>query len=666
VKRYLIVALLLIIGLSLSRPVQAAPPGPYTISTPIANSSDQTNFESSYLSNSFYAQGLYWLFYESGSTCEHQTGCLQYVSSNGNGAWSTSTNVGVHITDSDFSVITDGSSAFYVRYNETSFETTCGQNLLVRVGSLSTAGSISWQSEITVATANSHNSFPDSAIAQDSNGQIWLGYMIANLSGCGGNGTDRPEVIHSAGVNYQSWTGNTTLTTAHSNLWHVSLVSLGSGQMYATYWIATSDIHGALYNGASWGSDEQISNVAGTVDGVSGNCTGGVCTDVNVWTYAQGAVPMVLYFDNTTKLFYVITRNSGVWTPPGVTAGTGDKYAGLDCCGAGAVYFSTDWYSLPTAAAYDSVHQTFYLLYLEGVPNTIDLWSGTNATGSWSKTTAFQSSTTAITGGYENSITAFAQPNTGYQYGAAGMYFWTANLNSPWIIESAPFFSTAAASSGGGGGGGSGGGGGGGSGSPGFSTRTLMTPLGNVTVPAQLATTNGILILLAFPAFVLLSAADKPKIPLLLNGEVWNRWKLKPGLRLASASFFVASITVGLDYVFHLSLTSPMEVPVYFAMKFFSSLAIAFFLIPRIGTILSALAFTIWVDVYYGLFVVLLGIYQLSSSPNQVIPIVGIMNQLILFPLWTLAHGFFFLVGAEIATQLLRNQSERDPRTSLI
>lgn len=111
-------------------------------------------------------------------------------------------------------------------------------------------------------------------------------------------------------------------------------------------------------------------------------------------------------------------------------------------------------------------------------------------------------------------------------------------------------------------------------------------------------------------------------------------------------------MTVVLDFIFHQSLTYPMEIPAYFAMKFVSALAIAYLLIPRIGLVRSAIVFTFWVDVYYGLFVVLLGVQGLSSSPNQIISILGIMNQLILLPLWTLVHGLFFWIGGYAAEHI--------------
>src|SRR5438034_5710158 len=74
----------------------------------IARTGDNSVYQSSYQNPGFYAQGRYWVFYEdSSSTCEHQTGCLFYVwSVNGATLWSTPVNVGVHVADNDWSIVT--------------------------------------------------------------------------------------------------------------------------------------------------------------------------------------------------------------------------------------------------------------------------------------------------------------------------------------------------------------------------------------------------------------------------------------------------------------------------------------------------------------------------------------------------------------------------------
>ncbi|MBO0887751.1 Ig-like domain repeat protein, partial [Candidatus Bathyarchaeota archaeon] len=159
----------------------------------ISSTSDNSVYQSSYQNPGFYAQGRYWVFYEdSASQCEHQNGCLLYVSStNGASQWSLPSNVGVHVTDNDWSVTTDGTNAYYVRYNETSFDHTPNQALLFGKGLLSSNGMISWQTEQVVLGPSPGTTFPNDVIGIDSNGQFWIGYQQDS------SGTKTPHITHS-------------------------------------------------------------------------------------------------------------------------------------------------------------------------------------------------------------------------------------------------------------------------------------------------------------------------------------------------------------------------------------------------------------------------------------------------------------------------------------
>src|SRR5712664_4173398 len=159
----------------------------------IAKTGDNSVYQSSYQNPGFYAQGRYWVFYEdSPSTCEHQAGCLFYVwSADGATLWSTPVNVGVHVTDNDWSVVTDVTFAYYARYNETSFDSTANRALLFGMGQLGNTGVINWQPEQVVLSPSSASKFPNDVIGVDSNGQVWVGYQQDSL------GTRTPHIIHS-------------------------------------------------------------------------------------------------------------------------------------------------------------------------------------------------------------------------------------------------------------------------------------------------------------------------------------------------------------------------------------------------------------------------------------------------------------------------------------
>src|SRR3989441_5097621 len=378
--------------------------GPVTVSS----TGDPTFFQESHLANSFYAKGLIWLFYgDSRFTCEHQSGCLTYTTSTNGSAWASVTRVPVHIVENDFSVSTNGTSVFYVRYNETSFESACGQRIQLGLGTLNTSGTVSWQPERTVAVGAANRDYPNDEIIVDSNNQVWIGYMIDNHTMCGGDGTDTPQVIHSSGTNYAVWTGNTTLTTAHSDNWQIALVSLGNGQVYASYWIINSDLHGRLYNGAAWCPDEQISY-------------GTTRNDVNAWLFNSGTNVYAIYFDNATETYKFASRSSaGVWAIN--TIGAGESHTGT-------LAFSPSYYSLPDSASYDAKDNLFDIFYINATLQRIDQWSGSGST--WTKTTGLIGGLVAP---YPDGISSFIQSSPTI----VGAIFYTSGSSFPFTINSA-------------------------------------------------------------------------------------------------------------------------------------------------------------------------------------------------------------------------------------
>jgi hypothetical protein len=375
--------------------------------SPVAVNStgDQTLFESSYLASSFYAKGLIWFFYEdSRNICEHQSGCLTYTTSVNGSKWAPATTIPVHITDSDFSVTTNGTSVFYVRYNETSFISNCGRKLQFGLGNLSNSGTVSWQPEQTVAVGASNRVYVNDEIIVDSNGQVWIAYLIDNHSACGGNSIDWPQVIHSVGTDYTMWAGNFTLSTTHSSNWHIALVSLGNGQVYASYWLGKNDIHGRLYNNG-WQPDEQISSTT-------------TKSDINAWLFNSGTNVYTIYFDNSTETFYFASRSSaGTWTIR--TIGIGETHTG-------AIAFSPSYYSLPDSASYDAANNQFHLFYMNATNHRIDQWIG--AANNWTKTTGLVN-TAAVP--YPDGITSFLQstPLT------IGGVFYISGSSSPFTIN---------------------------------------------------------------------------------------------------------------------------------------------------------------------------------------------------------------------------------------
>ena len=379
-------------------------------SVTVTTSGDRTWFESSYLSDSFFAQGLIWMFFEDTSlTCENQGGCLLYTTSPTGSRWATPTNVNVHVTDSDFSVYTDGTNVYYARYNEATFQTSCGRNVQFRIGSLvGTSGTINWQSEQTALKAGSAFTYENEEIIVDTNGQAWIGFLSNSRGACGGDGTELPQVIHSSGTNYALWTTPTTLSSAHSNNWHVALASLGAGQIYAAYWLAKSDMHGKLYNGSTWGADEQIS--ATTTQ-----------NDVNAWLFNSGTSLYAIYFDNIPETFNFASRSSsGTWTSNVI--GVGESRTGTS--------FSSSYYAFPDAASYDPTHNQFYLFWMNATNQRIDEWTGSG--NSWTKTTTLVG-TTAVP--YPDSITSFITSSPTNSFPTTGGILYVSGSTAPFTYN---------------------------------------------------------------------------------------------------------------------------------------------------------------------------------------------------------------------------------------
>src|SRR3989441_16786 len=382
---------------------------PVTVTT----TGSRTWFESSYLADAFSAQGLIWMFFEDTSkTCEHQQGCLLYTTSPTGSSWATPINVNVHVTDSDFSVYTDGSNVYYARYNETTFQANCGRNLQFRTGALvGSSGTVNWAPEQTALKAGAAFTFQNEEISVYSSGTPLIAFLSNSRGVCNGDGPELPQVIHSSETNYAAWTTPETLSNADSNNWHIALVSLGNGEIYASYWLRGSDLHGRLYNGTSWNlnlPDEQISSTT-------------TQNDVNAWLFNSGTNIYAIYFDNTPETFSFASRSSaGTWTIN--TIGTGESRTGTS--------LSSSYYSLPDAASYDPTHNRFYLFWMNATNQRIDQWAGSG--NSWTKTTKLIS-TAAVP--YPDSITSFITYSPTSSFPTVGGIFYVSGSSPPFTYN---------------------------------------------------------------------------------------------------------------------------------------------------------------------------------------------------------------------------------------
>src|SRR6059058_4437807 len=240
-RRLFLTLLFLMLGMSLAavselaRPAGAVSNNSHIVTT----TSDRNVYQSSYQNPGFYAGGRYWVFYEDLSgVCEGQPGCFLFTSSTDGVTWMAPTNIGKHVTENDWSIVTDGTHAFYTRYNESSFDTECNHALLYGAGSLGTGGTIVWQPEQVVKSPSLTSAFPNDVISIDSNNQIWIGYQEHDL--CGG-GSQTPHVIHSNSLPLSPAPLTTGFTFSPANpliLQNVTFTAVASGgaSPYAFSW----------------------------------------------------------------------------------------------------------------------------------------------------------------------------------------------------------------------------------------------------------------------------------------------------------------------------------------------------------------------------------------------------------------------------------------------
>jgi hypothetical protein len=322
----------------------------------VTSTSTETLYESSFQNFGFYSQGRYWIFYaDTAVNCEGQGGCLFYTSSLNGASWAAPTNVGIHVTASDWSVVTNTTYLFYARYNESYFDSFCNKALLFGDGVLNSGGMITWQKEQVVRPPSATMAFPNDIVRVDPNNQIWIGYQEDNHTDCGGSGVQVPRVIHSTGTNYSAWSGDTVLSTSNSNNWDVGLAVLPGGEMFATYWVNTFDLHGALFNGTSWGPDEQISSPSDS-------------TDVNSFVFASGSTVYAIWHDGNSGMLRFGTRStSGSWTVNNIGVGEVQSAGNIPR------------YSLPITATFDPSSSKFFIFWYNGTRQAIDQWSGSGS-----------------------------------------------------------------------------------------------------------------------------------------------------------------------------------------------------------------------------------------------------------------------------------------------
>lgn len=143
-------------------------------------------------------------------------------------------------------------------------------------------------------------------------------------------------------------------------------------------------------------------------------------------------------------------------------------------------------------------------------------------------------------------------------------------------------------------------------------------------------------------------------------------------------AFVVALVAVGLDVIFHITLTEPMESFDYFAVKFLIGFSVTtvFLNWPPMASgkkmdfynrftlnLIPALLFTFFMSLYYRWWEYLSGV-PYGVRPPDIIFIDR--NNTFLFALaWFIGHTIFYLVGSYMAKKLVKNNESSPSKTTL-
>lgn len=621
-----------------------------------------------------FAKNRYWLFYTAYQfNCEgyFNGDCLFYTSSSDDINWLPATGLNVTARDSQvsnvkgaYTAITDGSSVFYLRTNST--DTGKKNDLLVRVGTLpGSGGTITWQAEAVVATnSTAHETFYGLTLTESTTAGLFAGYADCT-SLCTGSSSVSQTHVRNAVSPYTGWGSDATFLQENSGTAREILLAQTSGKIYLVDFTSSSGVMGYQYSGGFWSSQEGISHppndISTVCDGFNLFAEAIVSSGDNVYAFwppssdggasvcfnsrLNGAWGLPVRFMSTNPCNNTVPFYSCLTVTYEPTTTNFDILV-YNATGI-SLFRDTDFGRIGTAAA--------QVLKLANLPNTGTYDSTTNFIRSLPNPSLANSTTTLIPFWFTTKA-------------ASGAY----NLIDPILDEP------------------------GGSPPPppnnnpapnppaqqqqannfAFNSTSFRLGATNVTLPYQLTQIQALILLAVFPVAIVLTSENSMKqIPIVL--------KLK---RAKVDSLLTAALTTGFDYLFHLTLTQPMEVPFYFVAKLIVAYLVARSLVPRLGILLSAAAFTLSFDIYYAIGVLLLHVPGLSSSPTQIIEIAGFGSSCLgysscdlvteggLLLAWTVMHGLFFLAAAEIGKwripqpkePIVLRPSDSSRRTSLI
>lgn len=247
----------------------------------VATTTVTTAVNYGYMRKSFYAAGLFWAFYSTGTNAGWEF-------SNDGTTWvGAFTSIGACLYGNRFSIWFDGTYIHYVRFDNF--------DLFYRRGIPENDGTITWSAvEQTVYDGESGDECEFPCIAVDTNGYAWIGVYHDQP-----DGDDFPVVLKNDN-NDGTWATDFAYelkVNLDSASWRVAPVPLTDGKVYVVYCESGSTPFGKLYD-AGWGAEENDLADYSIEDG---------------WGFSAGAIGDNVHFVYNRDVTYQIRHNERVW-----------------------------------------------------------------------------------------------------------------------------------------------------------------------------------------------------------------------------------------------------------------------------------------------------------------------------------------------------------------
>ncbi len=207
----------------------------------VATSTNEDAVADGFQRKGFYAEGLFWAFYN-----RDLTDAGWEFSSDGTTWTGAFTSIGYTLRGHDFSICFDGTYIHYARWDASIHD------LFYRRGTPVNDGTITWSADEQLIHAGiSISTYKYPCITVDTDGYAWIG--VLDTTGA----DDLPAVLKNANVD-GTWTLDFAyeLSAVDDSNWRACPVPLTDGKVYVIYCRNYQAPLGNLWNGAAWVGEE--------------------------------------------------------------------------------------------------------------------------------------------------------------------------------------------------------------------------------------------------------------------------------------------------------------------------------------------------------------------------------------------------------------------------